>query len=73
MKKLIFALLLIPCFLKADMVPPEVMNKIIEEAERKYPDNYFMINYTVQSDVKQYKAYLELKSVQKFINEKEGK
>lgn len=71
MKKIIFSLFLIPCFLQGNYskeVPKDVINKIISSAEQRWGTDYQMINYTVKNEVEAYWKYKQLKEVQEKIN-----
>lgn len=71
MKKIILCIMMLPYFLKAEIeMPKEIFNKIVADAERRYPTDYSMINCVVENQIEEYKKYMKLKEKQEKLNEK---
>jgi hypothetical protein len=63
MKKLILAILIAPTFLTAEPfnVPQEIATKIIHEAQKKYPTDFWMQECIIKKNIECYKQVEEMK------------
>lgn len=66
MKKILAILLLMPilCFAN-DKVPEEIYKKIIQKAEKAWPDDYEMQCYFIDKEVESYQILQKKKEYQK--------